>query len=305
MSDEGGKMFFSKPEEARAAGIPEPIIKMVEGLGRLRDQSPATKPRPSIRGSFEEVRDRIERITTYWRENPDKEHMLHQAWRKIERFAHTEGRLINLFLTMPDSPERPSILLIPLERTIDVGEQKDRQLKLLENINKVLEFFYDVEKLKNANQSTENPVGSNPGSDKKASTLLADKEGSKSMRFMEGKSKRYRELSEDAWATGEAARIAYNEFDEIRYEFLYGLKRFRSLVSLVDPAAKVPTKQWKSHDADLKNYYNYLAALNNELKTPQHTALAMIATANNPMVPVEADTLRKCWQRGADKLTRF
>lgn len=112
----------------------------------------------------------------------------------------------------------------------------------------------------------------------------------------------YMNLLGDALATRGAAIRHFTEFDKARGGFLAGLQALIDLLSTVDPAAKIPTSQWRSPDAALKNYVMQVATLNIHLSKPKHAALAVIANVNYPSGKLSAEALRKSWERSTDKL---
>lgn len=114
----------------------------------------------------------------------------------------------------------------------------------------------------------------------------------------------YLQLLQDATATPEAREACFR-FRELDSQLLQGLGALRHLLEVIDPAAKIPTKHWKSPNAALHNYILLVASLNRYLRpdTPKHSALAVLANVNCPSEPITADQIRKAWIRGADKRT--
>lgn len=112
---------------------------------------------------------------------------------------------------------------------------------------------------------------------------------------------RFDELMSDAQTTEEAFEAAI-KLRSLDADLLHCLIALRTLLEIVDPAAKIPTKHFLNEEiAARKNYVILVASLNRYLSKPQHAALAVIANVNCPGATLNNDQIRKAWNRGADK----
>lgn len=242
---------------------------------------------PKGRG-FAHLHERMHRHINFSRRSFEDSEKLKRMWRTLEREQAHQGAIVDLFSNVPETPGNPPLLLLArMPRSIDPGEERSRRNALVRRLNDLEDFFATPSSRKKRESSLPHTPGSLP-------SLLKHQSGATH-------SKEYWQLDFDARCTSPEAAKASSEFEETRLAFLTGLHKFRVLLEVADPLAKMPTKQWKADDASTQSYIVHISMLNHFLRSPKHAALALLASVSHPDVPITADSVRKAWVKNADK----
>lgn len=219
------------------------------------------------------LKEKMARQIVFWKNNPNRENEFKRYWKVIKQSAKSPNDLNALFLEIPDGLlSRPFPYNLD-KRVIDSETQRNRYDHLISCIDEISALF--------KRRKIKRPKKFRSRSDNSFTLFL------------------------DAYATSQEALQKYSAFEYHREEFVNGLIKLRILLKAVDPSAKDLTKHWKSKDAALHNYIVHIAGLNRFLDEPRHSALAMLAEANNPSVLVSKDSITKAWKRSADKSFYF
>ncbi len=188
--------------------------------------------------------DRARRFVNFWEKSPSNAKSIEKAWQAIQKNAKSDEALLEFFITLPDQPKEQPFSNIFGERSVAVtiGERLLKPGEELQVYKKVLDSVNEVE------------------------------------RFLNDK-KRLKWLLSDSAATPWGLEVA-SEFRTTIPDLKAGLKKFKSILEVADPSAKVPSKQPNANDVADKNYVSLLAALNGYLTKPCHAAIASLANAN-------------------------
>lgn len=254
-----------------AAGIPEKLVEFIVPMSSMR--------------AYSFMHERLGRQVKFSYKNCEAGESLKQAWKTIEEAARSSGDLFDLFINIPDGlGDRPLLLLMNTPLSIDVGEERARYNRLMTHVDKIDEFFSPPTKCPKVvitNLRDAKKIDNCTVAERLKNDHCTDEFKVKRPQFVkEVVPIGLRNLAINARATSDTAVATYNEFEEVRKEFVDGLRKFRKLLEIVDPTAKIPTAQWKSKYAAKHNYTAFLASLNHFLIEPKHSALATIANVN-------------------------
>jgi hypothetical protein len=209
---------------------------------------------------------RAERFADFARRDVANAESLSGAWGAIAKQAESCRDLLRFFANLPDSAEaQPFAGMFGGHRVIDSDEQRRRYRGYVSHVNALLWLL----------GPPGDPIKSTPDT--------------------------YDYLCGDARATGQTASQAFKEFRESERGLRQGLAALRALLAVIDPAAKIPTRQPGAQDAARMSYIIQLAWLNSLLLRPQHAAIATLANANFPDGKVTREQIQKAWANLAPK----
>lgn len=218
-------------------------------------------------GAFAERR---QRFANYAGASFEQEQELASAWHAVEKAAASDNALLTLFYIFPDAPDVQPFRAVYGRRRLNASDEKAAYVELRAHVAALVEFLTAPDEARTI------PRG-------RILQLLADCEGG---------------------PAAAAAQTFWKHLPPVPATLAW-LRPLIDALEQVDPSAKYLTTQTASPDAARKSYTIELARLNRYLVTPQHAALATLATLariNYPPCPVNPEALRKAWNRSADKL---